>query len=114
MRISISVVLLYAATLWLGIVTAAQRLASAQIPLSLPEFTIQDVATFATVFVLMTFFMLRYGRASRVSINVLMTLAILAGSMFVFGAWLPWPWDLLAAGILTLVVPVRPSLLPRA
>ncbi|HXK36852.1 MAG TPA: presenilin family intramembrane aspartyl protease [Candidatus Paceibacterota bacterium] len=113
MRTFAFAVCLYALTLVLGVLAASERISIAQIPVSVPQFTVTDLFIFVGVFVLMTFLMLRFGRASRLSLGILLTLAVFAGGMFIFGAWLPWPLDILAAGIVTFATRFRPRVLPH-
>jgi len=113
MRTFASAVFLYALTLALGVAASIERIAIAQIPISVPQFTVLDLFIFLGVFVLMTFVMLRFGRASRLSLGSLLTLAVVAGGMFVFGAWLPWPLDIAAAVVVAIATRYRPRVLPH-
>lgn len=112
-RIFVGTALLYAFTMSLGLVVAwRQAINPASVSLVAPlELTAGNIAVFVTVFALFTYLMIRFVRTARVSLAVLLTIALVAGAQFVFGAWIPWPGNLALALLLVLMLRIAPYVL---
>jgi presenilin-like A22 family membrane protease len=101
--------MLYMLTMALGILTAWRHALEPALA-SLPplEFDPISIATFLVVFIAFTFIVIRFARTAQVSLTLLLIITLLAGAHFVATPWLSWPFDILAAGALALLIKVIP------
>jgi presenilin-like A22 family membrane protease len=112
LRIFFHTFILYALTLALGIAAASRHALQPELGL-VPqlEVSFQDGLIFFLVFALFTLVTVRFVRTARVSLHVILVITLLAGAQFIAGAWLPWPVDLIAAGVLVLLQKLFPRVL---
>lgn len=104
---------LYALTFVLGL-AASYRHAVMPMPggaVAPLEITLWSGVIFISVFILFTFVMVRFVRAASVSLGLLLTIALLAGTQFVLRAWIAWPYDIIIMGVLFLLYLAIPIVL---
>ncbi len=75
------------------------------------DLTVQNALLFAAVFIVFTFVMVRFARVARVSLVLLLFVALIAGAQFVFSSWLSSPYDIVAAGALAVLLWLVPRVL---
>lgn len=106
-------IVLYAATIAVTLVAAWRHVvslvsASAIAPLDL---TWGNGITFVLVFVVFTTVMVKFVRTAHISLGVFLLIALVAGSQFIFSAWLPWPYSLVAGFVVALLMWLVPRVL---
>jgi presenilin-like A22 family membrane protease len=102
--------ILYAVTAALALLATAHHIASPeQAGLVRPlEITLENGLIFAAVFVLFTFVMIRFVRAARVSLSMLLSVALIAGAQFIFSVWLPTTESIIAAVAVVVLLRLLP------
>lgn len=102
--------LLYAGTLAVGMAAAWRHAIKPELGAVAPiELTLGNGAMFLAVFIIFTFVMVRFGRAARVSLPLLLIIAMLAGANFALSSWLTWPYSVVGAlliAVITLAIPI--------
>lgn len=113
LRISLASLTLYAATIAVALTAAWQHIARPALmggvgPL---ELTWQNGVLFALVFAVFTFVMVRFVRVAHISLAFFLFIALVAGSQFIFAAWVPAPYDIIGALGVALALWVFPRVL---
>ncbi len=101
---------MYAATSALALIATSLHIAQPQqLGLVRPvEITLENGIIFFSVFVLFTFVMIRFVRAARASLSILLSLALLAGAQFIFSAWLSTTESIVAAVAVVVLLRLLP------
>lgn len=68
------------------------------------ELSVQSAIIFVVVFAVFTAVMVRFANAARYLLSFFLVVALIAGAQFIFSAWAPWPFDLLAAIMVALLL----------
>lgn len=91
--------ILYAATSALALMATSYHIANPQeLGLVRPvEITLENGLIFAAVFILFTFVMIRFVRTARISLSMLLSVALIAGAQFIFSMWLPTSMSIIGA-----------------
>ena len=93
-RILANSILLYAATLGLGVWATWRHVQTSNFQGVVPvDLTFGNGVMFLAVFLIFTFAMVRFGRMARLSLPILLLLIMLAGANFIFSGWFGLAWS---------------------
>lgn len=111
LRLTLYSVILYAATLALGIaVTWGHILDPAAASIISPSsLGWSDALFFVLVMIGFTVVMVRFVRATRASLMLISTIALVVGAQFTFATWFPWPWSLIGGIVALVLAAYRPT-----
>ena len=68
------------------------------------ELTFQTAVIFIVVFVVFTTIVVRYANAARVLLSFFLVVALIAGTHFILSAWYRWPYDIVGAVMLAVLL----------
>lgn len=68
------------------------------------ELNFQTAAIFIVVFLLFTTVIVRFANAARVLLSFFLVVALIVGSNFIFSAWYRWPYDIVGAILIALLL----------
>jgi len=109
LRISLYTLVLYASTFAVGLIAAWRHAVIPTLTVVAPvEFTAANGLVFISVFILFTTVMVRFRRVAAVSLSVFLLLALLVGTQFIAGSWAAWPYNIVIAIVLVIIVRAVP------
>ncbi len=68
------------------------------------ELTLQTGVIFVVVFALFTTVMVRFAFVARLFLSFFLVVALVAGTQFILSAWIPWPYDIIGAVAVALLL----------
>ena len=68
------------------------------------ELTLQTGVIFLVVFVVFTTIMVRFAGVARLFLSFFLIVALIAGAQFILSAWMPWPYDIIVAVAVALLL----------
>jgi presenilin-like A22 family membrane protease len=68
------------------------------------DLTLQTGIIFLVVFVVFTTIMVRFAGVARLFLSFFLVVALIAGAQFILSAWMPWPYDIIGAVAVALLL----------